>query len=303
LKLGDNWDAALAKAQRNSNITVVLVSSHTQSAYYQREEVAAAIAMAREDGHRHRVVPLFLDDANNDTNAIPYGLRLKHGVRISRPNDMKSAALRLLDLRDDIENIPARILDARITAIEGSSDIGQPASLETLTESTSKAGAAIHAFTSAIENMVRSGVRTVDFLADRRERSRLRTLLRGLMSIEYGQAPLPWLLRGYKHTIDSGFDNWGQITSSIARLTPQVAEVTELLATIDGDFVVSARNAYKSLLFGLRARDQVYEEISSIDRPSSPEDFARLETMAAQYETMIGELKQVQEAIGRYLDN
>jgi hypothetical protein len=88
-------------------------------------------------------------------------------------------------------------------AIEGSSDIGQPASLETLAESTSKAGAAIHAFTSAIENMVRSGVRTFAFLADRRERSRLRTLLRELMIIEYGQSPLPWLLRGYKRRIDS----------------------------------------------------------------------------------------------------
>src|SRR5215813_7768699 len=57
LKLGDDWDVAIPAAQRASKITVVLASRHSQTAYYQREEIAAAISLARQDGQRHRVVP------------------------------------------------------------------------------------------------------------------------------------------------------------------------------------------------------------------------------------------------------
>src|ERR1700704_6441470 len=61
LRLGDNWDIELPKAQQKSLVTVVLISSKTEAAYYQREEIAAAIALARENAEKHRVVPVFLD--------------------------------------------------------------------------------------------------------------------------------------------------------------------------------------------------------------------------------------------------
>ena len=43
LRLGEDWDSQLAYAQSRSSVTLVLVSSETESAYYQREEIAAAV--------------------------------------------------------------------------------------------------------------------------------------------------------------------------------------------------------------------------------------------------------------------
>ena len=102
LILGDDWDAKLAGAQRRALISVVLISKNTASAYYQREEVAAAIALAREAGDRHRVVPLYLnvDPAHPD---VPYGLRLKHGISLGVDVDLARAAARLLDLRRTLD--------------------------------------------------------------------------------------------------------------------------------------------------------------------------------------------------------
>jgi hypothetical protein len=94
LKYGDNWDQELAKAQRASRVTVVLVSSRTDNAYYEREEIAAAIDMARRDPASHRVVPVFL----GDVSSIPYGLRLKHAITIAGPEVLANAARSLLEL-------------------------------------------------------------------------------------------------------------------------------------------------------------------------------------------------------------
>jgi hypothetical protein len=81
LLLGDDWDLELARAQRRSRMTIVLVGAHTDTAYYLRSEIAEAISLARIDGERHRVVPVYLLDAPGpSTQAKPYGLNLKHGI-------------------------------------------------------------------------------------------------------------------------------------------------------------------------------------------------------------------------------
>jgi serine/threonine protein kinase len=84
---GDNWDAELAAAQRDSLVTVVLVSSRTETAYYQREEVAAAIDLARRNPDSHRVVPVYLGPTAAETS--PYGLRIKQGLRCEDPRRME----------------------------------------------------------------------------------------------------------------------------------------------------------------------------------------------------------------------
>lgn len=92
---GDDWDRELSLAQKNSFITVVVVSSKTGEAYYQREEIAAAISMAREDKHSHRVVPIYIDDSAQTSNLLPYGLRIKHGLSIHRDGGLEGVADRL----------------------------------------------------------------------------------------------------------------------------------------------------------------------------------------------------------------
>lgn len=99
---GDNWDEELARAQRNSLVTVVLVSSNTEQAYYQREEIAAAIDMARKNKGAHRVVPLYWKDQLNAQPDVPYGLRLKHGMFASGPDELPRIAERLITLRQKL---------------------------------------------------------------------------------------------------------------------------------------------------------------------------------------------------------
>jgi hypothetical protein len=104
LKLGDDWDYELAEAQRVARITVVIISSQTDKAYYQREEIASAIAMARQDKDRHRVVPIYLDDDLLANNKLAYGLRLKHGLSVLQVGGLSVVAQRLVDLLDHLTN-------------------------------------------------------------------------------------------------------------------------------------------------------------------------------------------------------
>jgi len=97
VKLGDDWDAMLSGAQSQTLVSVVLVSTNTDKAYYQREEIAAAIAMARKDAESHRVVPIFVGKDGEEA-AIPYGLRLKHGIILSDELNLEDAADRLIEL-------------------------------------------------------------------------------------------------------------------------------------------------------------------------------------------------------------
>ena len=97
INLGDDWDQRLSEAQRASLISVVILSPNTTKAYYQREEIAAAIQMAREDPDTHRVVPVYVGAKQLAPAEIPYGLRLKHGLNVTGPNDFPSACERLLE--------------------------------------------------------------------------------------------------------------------------------------------------------------------------------------------------------------
>jgi hypothetical protein len=95
---GDSWAPTLSDAQRNSRITVVLVSARTEKAFYQQEEIAAAISMARDEKTKHRVVPVFLDKNTTQNKNIPYGLRSLHSIYVTDKNDLTETAKHLLGL-------------------------------------------------------------------------------------------------------------------------------------------------------------------------------------------------------------
>jgi tetratricopeptide (TPR) repeat protein len=92
LRLGDDWDRELAAAQQRAEITLVLVSDHTEDSFYQREEIATAIDMARHG--EHRVIPIWLGAARR--HSVPYGLRIKQGLDLREPGDMREVARKLL---------------------------------------------------------------------------------------------------------------------------------------------------------------------------------------------------------------
>lgn len=89
---GEDWDVKLAQAQDGAYLTLVLVSASTEKAFYQREELHRAIALAREFPTRHRVVPIFIDGKPHGRGPVPYGLRLKHGVDLCTTTVDKVAA-------------------------------------------------------------------------------------------------------------------------------------------------------------------------------------------------------------------
>lgn len=95
IQLGDDWDTTIQAAQKASFVTIVLVSSKSERAFYQRVEIAAAISMARKERERHRVVPVFLD-VDPSAEDDPYGLALKHGLRLSAQLPLGGAASRLI---------------------------------------------------------------------------------------------------------------------------------------------------------------------------------------------------------------
>lgn len=97
IELGDDWDRRLAEAQRQARISVILVSGRSDAAYYQREEIAAAIALARADDEAHRVVPVYLDAEARQAETL-YGLRLKHGLQLGEDFDIAAAAQALLGM-------------------------------------------------------------------------------------------------------------------------------------------------------------------------------------------------------------
>lgn len=98
LILGDEWDLAIPAAQMQSRVTIVLVTTNSPAAFYERDEIRAAISLARSRGGKHRVVPIFESNDCLRTEGAHYGLRLKHGITLSPHVTLLDAATKLLSL-------------------------------------------------------------------------------------------------------------------------------------------------------------------------------------------------------------
>lgn len=108
---GDAWDEVLPWALSRARVTIVLVSPHTERAHYQQEEIAIAIALARETAHR--VVPVYLPGA--DPRKPPYGLRRINHLTVA-DSDLGPVAGDLLALlRTPPPERPASVRLARAT--------------------------------------------------------------------------------------------------------------------------------------------------------------------------------------------
>lgn len=118
LVLGDDWDRELAAAQRLSRVTVVLISQAVSAAYYQREEIAAALDRARRQPSEHRVVPVYLEPAAGGEVEIPYGLRLKQGLSLEREGSLEAVAARLVDLLPRLDGLHETTVSKSARALE-----------------------------------------------------------------------------------------------------------------------------------------------------------------------------------------
>lgn len=108
LRCGDVFDIELSKAQRASLISLILVTPNTENAYFQREEIAAAIDMARADPRTHRVVPIYLNEKQIPKDRIPFGLRLRHSVYIPETGDFTETVNRLLKTLETMKQLEVK---------------------------------------------------------------------------------------------------------------------------------------------------------------------------------------------------
>lgn len=76
-------------------MTIVVVSNKSDRAYYEREEIAAAIELSRSMPTRHRVIPVYIGDTLG--GPIPYGLRIKHGLFVTNDVPMNDTCRRLVE--------------------------------------------------------------------------------------------------------------------------------------------------------------------------------------------------------------
>jgi hypothetical protein len=88
---GDDWSSRLPAAQSRAVVTLVLISPNTDAAYYQREEVARAIELARSGDDLHTVIPVLLDETA-ERISLPYGLRLKQAISVAEAGGIAGVA-------------------------------------------------------------------------------------------------------------------------------------------------------------------------------------------------------------------
>jgi hypothetical protein len=63
--------------------------------------------MARKAETAHRVVPVYVDTDGEEEVDTPYGLRLKHGVKMSKVGGVEGLARKLLELLDQVKALAA----------------------------------------------------------------------------------------------------------------------------------------------------------------------------------------------------
>jgi len=105
LPAGVAWDAELPMAQRDSLATLVLLTGNTPQAWYQREEIQAAIARARLPGNVHTVIPLICGDLVD----VPYGLSRLVAIRwtsTSSLTEVVASLQRVIDQAVNFNGIP-----------------------------------------------------------------------------------------------------------------------------------------------------------------------------------------------------
>jgi hypothetical protein len=112
---GDDWSSRLSAAQSLATVTLVLISSHTDIAYYQREEIARAIELTRREDDLHRVVPILLDEPAN-TVQLPYGLRLKQAISVTEAGGLVGVANQLKGALQHRMAMPASEIQQRYTS-------------------------------------------------------------------------------------------------------------------------------------------------------------------------------------------
>ena len=88
---GAHWDREIPAAQRASRATVILISSHADTAWYLRDEIVTAIALHRAAPAAHGLVPVLLEPGAT----LPYGLSHVQAIDAAAEGGLAGVAARL----------------------------------------------------------------------------------------------------------------------------------------------------------------------------------------------------------------
>ena len=101
LRPGTLWLPALREALEASRAIVVLVSTHTDEAFYQQEEIVQAIQLARDKPRAHTVIPVILEKLPYGAMSMPYGMSGLQALDATRSGGLRRVAAELVAWLND----------------------------------------------------------------------------------------------------------------------------------------------------------------------------------------------------------
>ncbi|HEX8696960.1 MAG TPA: toll/interleukin-1 receptor domain-containing protein [Longimicrobium sp.] len=119
LEAGVKWPDKIAEAQKKSVVTVVLISKHSDSAYFQKEEIQNAIQLTRNQ--EHRVIPVYLT-GSTPTEVVPLPLMQVQSIFVSREPSLLTVAQKIetaLKLSKQRQDWEADIDPATVVIVTG----------------------------------------------------------------------------------------------------------------------------------------------------------------------------------------
>src|SRR5215510_6456302 len=107
ITLGVPWPTQLRDALETSHVILVLVSSHTAEAFYEQEEIARAIELARQHPRSHTVIPILLEKLPHGVASLPYGTGILQAKDATRSGGLERVAAELVEWLASQEDVDA----------------------------------------------------------------------------------------------------------------------------------------------------------------------------------------------------
>ncbi len=103
LKCGMDWTEEIPKAQKNSAVTLAIISNNTKKAFYEKEEITRAIKLRKL--RKHIIIPIILTNDENIPD-LPFGLENIQYLTINDENDINILYNKVVEiLKPNIEKV------------------------------------------------------------------------------------------------------------------------------------------------------------------------------------------------------
>ncbi len=129
------------------------------------------------------------------------------------------------------------------------------------------------------------------------EKEQLKGVIKGLVTIEYANEPLPSLLRNYV----AGRREWNDVKSALSASLQPVSELVALIEQFNGDLVYKDLPTYKELRRTVNSRSELNRELENLRPPLSDQEKQQLLKIADNFEALSAQMKSLQTKLSKYL--